>query len=333
MESTTAFYDVPEDKEYLAFESAMAMFNIEMKECAMLLEMADRKREINEKKSEIKVYEEAGTYEDLEMLYTEAENENAQDKSGIIATIGQKIQNAINAIINFFKNIFGKKVNDPDTVVVDPYSPTENENNKKFINSIPVIGGIVAAVAAGTMAVAVAKGKFDETKKNNSTEVKDGEPHNNTKKFDLLNMWKIVPDGISKATKLVTDCLNGFNKAKTPEEKGFFEEVMKYLQSGIAKIGDVGKKIANTIGIGNSNDNKPTEAKTETQGEENLDLSGLSGKMNGKSAATANPENKGKALTKSGDQVVNASAEIDAEGDEFVETALDRILEEISELR
>lgn len=335
MESTTTFYDIPEDKEYLAFESALAMFDIEMKECEMLLEMADRKREINEKKSEIKVYEEAGTYEDLEMLYTEAENENAQDKSGIIATIGQKIQNAINAIINFFKNIFGKKVEDPDTVVVDPYSPTENENNKKFINSIPVIGGIVAAVAAGTMAVAVAKGKFEETKKNNSTEVKDGEVHNNTKKIDLLNMWKIVPDGISKATKLVTDCMNGFNKAKNPEEKGFFEEVMKYVQNGVARIGDIGKKVATTIGAVVKSNNSPADQSKTTEEPENkeLDLSGLSDKMGGKSAATANPDNKGKALTKEGDKVVKASAEIDVEGDEFVETALDRILEEISELR
>ena len=126
-----------------------------------------------------------------------------------------------------------------------------------IVSVVVVVVVVVAAVAAGTMAVAVAKGKFDETKNNNTKEVKDGEPHNNTKKIDLLNLWKIVPDGISKATKVVTDCLNGSQKAKTPEEKGFFEEVMKYIQNGVTKIGDIGKKLANILGIGNSDGAKP----------------------------------------------------------------------------
>lgn len=328
MESTTTFYDVPEDKEYLAFESAMAMFDIEMKECEMLLEMADRKREINEKKSEIKVYEEAGTYEDLEMLYTEAENENAQDKSGIIATIGQKIQSAINAIINFFKNIFGKKVEDPDTVVVDPYGPTENNNSEKFRTAIPIIGGIVAAVAGGTMAVAVAKGKFsDATKEDQKPE---GEQATRVKKIDLFNRLKSFPDLLSKASKVVTDCINGEKNAKDPEAKGFFKSVIDYVQKGVSRIGDLGKKISNVIGITTASNNNPG---TENSDKTATDQSKTSDGAAAKTSTGEEPKENPTPVSNDKEQSTGESVEDDAEGDEFVETALDRILEEISELR
>ena len=362
--NNTVFYDIPRDKDFIAFEAAMNTFDIDMEECNILLEMVEHKKRINERRSDVKVYQESGTADDLEMLYIEAENESNQEKDGIIKTIGTKIQNAISAIINFFKNLFTKKIDDPQTQV-DDISPDENTKLEGFKNTLPKVIAIVgAAVTAGAGAWALHKKKFEEaTAEDNSNENK---PAEKTTKGNLLDKFKGTIDWLAKLLNLNKTIDENDAKITDPEGKSFFATVRTWLSNKTAFIGNLGKSLGNKLGIGHKenpddtkSEDKPEDKKEEpgktnemsadnAQNTENksvdsantkekketggtttnsaestkLDLTALAGKMNRKNAATANPSNKGKSVN------VNSSAEDDTEGTEFMETALDRFMNE-----
>ena len=68
-------------------------------ELDIMMEMVDYKYRMNKLNAEIKVLTENGTYDDLMYLYEEAENEQKEEKKGVISTVIDAIKTVINTII------------------------------------------------------------------------------------------------------------------------------------------------------------------------------------------------------------------------------------------
>ena len=94
-----------------------AEYDAQIAKLNVLFEAVEATLKANMLAAEAKVFAESGTYDDLTMLYTEAQAEAEEKKVGLIRAI-------INAIKNFFKNIkaklTGQSVANPDeTVTLD----------------------------------------------------------------------------------------------------------------------------------------------------------------------------------------------------------------------
>lgn len=108
---------------------------LEMTRFNFMLEMVERKYEVNCKNAELKVLTEGGTYDDLEYLYEVAKKEKDGEKQGIITTIINAIISVINSITTAISNFFnGKKKskNDPNKIVK---VPKEEADQSSFICS------------------------------------------------------------------------------------------------------------------------------------------------------------------------------------------------------
>ena len=80
----------------------------------------------NYREAELKVYSENGTYEDLAMLYTEAEKEAAGKQRSILGSVFKLIRDLCTTIKNFIVNIFTKEV---QKVTSDELEVNEEEYN------------------------------------------------------------------------------------------------------------------------------------------------------------------------------------------------------------
>ena len=119
-----------DDERLIAVESAR--MDLQFARYNVMLEMIDQKLDLNKKAAELKVLEESGTYDDLEYLYMEAENEAGQEKTGVIQSICNAIKTVIQSISNAIKNFVNKnKANTNAEVEVDA---TEYDNANKLIN-------------------------------------------------------------------------------------------------------------------------------------------------------------------------------------------------------
>ena len=97
--------------------------------CTMY-EMVDMNLRLNLKDAEIKVFEESGTYDDLQFLYEEAQAEANQQKEGIFSKIIEGVQKLINTILNGIKNFFNKSnEQNADEIVEVDNSLIEDHNN------------------------------------------------------------------------------------------------------------------------------------------------------------------------------------------------------------
>ena len=107
-----------DDERLIAVESAR--MDLQFARYNVMLEMIDQKLDLNKKAAELKVLEESGTYDDLEYLYMEAENEAGQEKTGVIQSICNAIKTVIQSISNAIKNFVNKnKANTNAEVEVD----------------------------------------------------------------------------------------------------------------------------------------------------------------------------------------------------------------------
>ena len=176
------------DERELAIEKAKEELNNARLE--FMLEMVDRKHEINRMNAELKVLKEGGTYEDLDFLYEAAENEKNEEKQGIISSIITGITSIIQSIINTINGFFKKqKKNDDDenktlkvpTAVADSAnklcSTYENMKNKitdmSTVDKVKSFGKVVAALGGTIVEVEVAKNKvtsYKEIKKKEADE-------------------------------------------------------------------------------------------------------------------------------------------------------------------
>lgn len=137
---------------------------LEMTRLNFMLEMVERKYEINCKHAELKVLTEGGTYEDLQYLYEAAAKEKDGEKQGIITTIINAIISVINSITTAISNFFNgnkKAKKDPNKIIK---VPKEEADESSFICSkfnsmkatISDMSTTKKVLALGGMATAVA---------------------------------------------------------------------------------------------------------------------------------------------------------------------------------
>lgn len=113
----------------IAIESAK--MDISMQKLDALYEAVDANLQANYKEAELKVYAENGTYDDLAILYMEAENDAAEKKGGILSSLFNAIVNFCSSIINGIKNIF-KKSSENKSVPQDTVLEVATEDAKKL---------------------------------------------------------------------------------------------------------------------------------------------------------------------------------------------------------
>ena len=100
--------------------------DISMDKLNVLYEAVCSTLNANYREAELKVYSENGTYEDLAMLYTEAEKEAAGKQRSILGSVFKIIKDLCTTIKNFIVNIFTKKV---QSVTSDELEVNEEEYN------------------------------------------------------------------------------------------------------------------------------------------------------------------------------------------------------------
>lgn len=101
--------------------------DISMDKLNVLYEAVCSTLNANYREAELKVYSENGTYEDLAMLYTEAEKEAAGKQRSILGSVFKLIRDLCTTIKNFIVNIFTKEVQK---------SPDELEVNEEEYNTL-----------------------------------------------------------------------------------------------------------------------------------------------------------------------------------------------------
>ena len=163
----TLVFENYESEDARVLEAASCEMDIAMAEAEFMLEMVEKREHFNNLRSELKVYAEGGTYDDLGELYAEAAGESSNQECGIICKLITGIKNFISKIINSIKNLFSSsKVPDETVASTDCAGPGEFlSENRKLI-------AVMAAAAAST-AVFMAKKdsiakKFEDLKKSYS---------------------------------------------------------------------------------------------------------------------------------------------------------------------
>lgn len=219
--------------------------------CTMY-EMVDMNLQLNLRDAEIKVFEESGTYDDLQFLYEEAQQEAQQQKEGIFSKIIGVIQSLINTILNGIRSFFGKskEQNPNDTVEIDSALIEEHNSALKWwekiknlfsdvtsnkATMIKIVGG--AAIATSTI-VGVKMIKRSEA---------DGMVGH------LRDIIQKVENGIKTATSAIG--------TKAKNAKGIVAEGLKWflnniIVDGLKKLKDLVNKIAVKIGYGSIFSNK-----------------------------------------------------------------------------
>lgn len=320
-----------DEERLIAVESARE--ELQFARYNTMLEMIDQKLELNKKAAELKVLEESGTYEDLEYLYTEAENEAGQEKTGVIQSICNAIKTVIQSITNAIKNFFNKnKTNADAQVEVDA---TEYDNSNKLINGWGKVKSalnlpdnnsdkftkIITAVGGLVGSFVVVQGANKVYKK-----VKYGDVQDKSTKIDEIN---------KEIMNFVNNSVLGKMANAAKDLLGKFSDVLNPVQKLINKIKDI------LVGLG-VKITKPKSGADNTEGNDDN-----SGNNNGNNEPANNTGNQGdNAGTQgsdgnNGETTESVDEEITEEEDDnlfglnpndFVEESYDENLNEIMEI-
>ena len=126
-----------EEERAIAIEESK--YEIQMAKLNAMYEMVDKNLELNMLEAEAKVLTESGTYDDLDYLYEEANNEAAEKKEGIISKIIGVVKQIWQAITNTITNFFSKnKVGEGEAEV--------DENDEKRVNALNGVWGKIKQV-------------------------------------------------------------------------------------------------------------------------------------------------------------------------------------------
>ena len=126
-----------EEERAIAIEESK--YEIQMAKLNAMYEMVDKNLELNMLEAEAKVLTESGTYDDLDYLYEEANNEAAEKKEGIISKIIGVVKQIWQAITNTITNFFSKnKVGEGEAEV--------DENDEKRMNALNAVWGKIKQV-------------------------------------------------------------------------------------------------------------------------------------------------------------------------------------------
>lgn len=156
------------EERALAVEAAK--FENDWNKLSTLFEMTNMQLDQMRNDAEMKVFEESGTYDDLDFLYQEAENEAAAQNQNIFQKIIQWFKNIFAAIANKVKSFLGKKNPEEEVEipveVVEKVSAIEKAHsdmqvgfaklrNGDFSGALNILNAvkIPALVAAGTVGV------------------------------------------------------------------------------------------------------------------------------------------------------------------------------------
>lgn len=140
-----------------------AKLDISMDKLNVLYEAVCSTLNANYREAELKVYSENGTYEDLAMLYTEAEKEAAGKQRSLLGSMLKIIGDLCDKIKNFIVNIFTKKVQK---------SPDELEVNEEEYNTLKSTQSFGDMVKGGLANIKNTSKKTLETLRDNIKEHK-----------------------------------------------------------------------------------------------------------------------------------------------------------------
>lgn len=156
------FFDRPEDSFEFALECACREFDLVMADAEFMIEMVSRKEALDDMHSELKVFKESGTIEDLEYLYLESRNEAGKQEEGILTKIINGIMNFFTNIIEGIKNLFKKHSDEPENYVnrsanieVPEGALNVAENNKGYkVAKVAIKGALFALGTAAAVKIA-----------------------------------------------------------------------------------------------------------------------------------------------------------------------------------
>lgn len=225
----------------------VAESDAQMARLNFLFEAVDATLESNKLAIEAKVLTENGTYDDLTMLYTEAEKEANKNKTGIIATILNAIGSLFERIGNFITSKFGKNLeNIPEgNIQVDAGLEKKVNIFKKAWN---IIKAPFEKVAAGTEA------GLDEE--------------------EIKKAWKqiAVEIGAVTATGAAATVIT-VNRAKIMEWiRTIVNDIKVKVQSGI-------KKLSTILGVGKIANAAIKNASGKPEGEETVEKKNIGDRL------------------------------------------------------
>ena len=228
------------DKELMAIEAAA---DIEINKSLLALEYADRLYDIKLMQADLKVLNESGTFEDLDMLYEAAGKENADRKEGIVKTIWNKIlkflgdmRDAIGRLIsknkmNELKNAEGNtSVKDPNKVLgavknavssvgkfLKPGVTVTNDDGEKVVSITKTLVTTIEGIGVTAIAIKTIPGLFlkaqsfggDLMKKVQA--IKDNPPMGDGIN-SLVQFFKTCADKVFEVAKSVVSSIKGAAK-------------------------------------------------------------------------------------------------------------------------
>lgn len=228
------------DKELMAIEAAA---DIEINKSLLALEYADRLYDIKLMQADLKVLNESGTFEDLDMLYEAAGKENADRKEGIVKTIWNKIlkflgdmRDAIGRLISKnkmdeLKNAEGNtSVKDPNKVLsavknavssvgkfLKPGVTVTNDDGEKVVSITKTLVTTIEGIGVTAIAIKTIPGLFlkaqsfggDLMKKVQA--IKDNPPMGDGIN-SLVQFFKTCADKVFEVAKSVVSSIKGAAK-------------------------------------------------------------------------------------------------------------------------
>lgn len=117
--------------------------DITFMELDVMMEMVEYKYRMNKLNAKIKVLTENGTYDDLMYLYEEAENEQKEEKQGVISSIIEAIKSIISSITETIKGFFNKN-KDKDKNEEIEVNGEDFKNTENFIKDFETVKNKIA---------------------------------------------------------------------------------------------------------------------------------------------------------------------------------------------
>lgn len=233
------------DKELMAIEAAA---DIEINKSLLALEYADRLYDIKLMQADLKVLNESGTFEDLDMLYEAAGKENADRKEGIVKSIWNKVLKFLNDMKTAVGNLFTKKkmsdlekvdgntkIKDPNKVLstvknavssvgrfLKPGVTVTNEDGEKVVSITKTLVTTIEGIGLTTIAVKTVPGLVVKAQSFGNDLIKKVEDiKNNPPKGNginaLVQFFKTCADKVSEIVKSIWKAISGFFKKDKAE--------------------------------------------------------------------------------------------------------------------
>lgn len=276
---------------------------------AVMLEMVDQKLALNKKAAELKVLEEFGTYEDLEYLYTEAENEANQEKTGIVQSIINAIRTVLQSISNAIKGFVNKNKNNENLVEVDANA---YENGNKLINGWNSVSSALTQSDSnkfGTISKAILGllGTFAAIEAGN--------------KIYKKVKYKDVADKVTKIDNINNTILGALDKFKN----GKFKIVTDAIQNLVKKIQEIITGLKITI------PGKKKKEENAGDGNQTQGNNGTTGTDQGNAGAQETQPQQNNEGTKT-ESVDDFSFDEEFGDDDFMEESYDEIFDELDNI-